>query len=136
LVPPKETSPASCAARRVNAFKINIRPRIGKTPTSPGARILRVALAVVAIALGVVFVFLPGPGVVFFALAGALLAPESRLLAAALDWTELKIRAGLAWAKRIWKKLGWFARSLAILVAMLLAIPVVLAVWYRFFESP
>jgi len=104
--------------------------------TSPGARILRVALAVVAIALGVVFVFLPGPGVVFFALAGALLAPESRLLAAALDWTELKIRAGLAWAKRIWKKLGWFARSLAILVAMLLAIPVVLAVWYRFFESP
>lgn len=96
-------------------------------------RILRCGLAFVAVVIGVILVFVPGPAVLFFALAGALLAPESRRLAAGLDWTELKLSAGLKWAKRTWAKFGWFARCLVVLVTLLLAIPVGLAVWNRFF---
>ena len=101
--------------------------------TSPGARVLRIGLAVISFLVGVVFVFLPGPGIVFFALTGALLAPESRRLAVGLDWTELKLRAGLAWAKRTWEKLGWFGRSVVILVVAVLATAVGMAAWQRFF---
>ena len=100
---------------------------------SVGVRILRIGLAVVSFVVGVVFVFLPGPGIVFFALTGVLLAPESRRLAVGLDWTELKLRALLGGVKRTWKKSGWFARSGVILVGAGLATAFGAAVWYRFF---
>lgn len=64
------------------------------------SRILRVSAAAVAIVIGVVLVFLPGPAVVFFFIAGALLASESLHVARALDWTELKLRAVWSWWKR------------------------------------
>jgi hypothetical protein len=100
---------------------------------SVGARIVRIGLAVVAFALGVVFAFIPGPGVLFFALAGALLAPESRRLAIALDWTEVKLRELIRWSKRTWKKLGWFARSVVILVGASLGGAAAWFMWQRFF---
>ena len=69
------------------------------------ARIVRFTMAALAIALGLVFAVIPGPAILFFALAGALLASESKVVARFLDWCEVKIRAVLAWAKRIWKRL-------------------------------
>ncbi len=60
-------------------------------------RVLRIVGAAVAIAIGVVLVFIPGPAVLFFAIAGALLASESRGVARALDWSEVKLRA--AWSR-------------------------------------
>lgn len=68
-------------------------------------RIVRMAVATVAIALGLVFAVIPGPAIVFFALAGALLASESRGVAKFLDWCEVKIRAVVDWGMRIWKRL-------------------------------
>lgn len=56
-------------------------------------RVVRVTLAAAAIAIGVVLVFMPGPAVLFFALAGALLASESRSVARFMDWCEMKLRA-------------------------------------------
>jgi hypothetical protein len=57
--------------------------------------------AVVSAAVGVVLAFVPGPAVLFFALAGAIAATQSRLAARALDWTELKGRAA-AHAALLW----------------------------------
>jgi hypothetical protein len=68
-------------------------------------RIVRFGIAAVAIGLGVVFAVIPGPAIVFFALAGALLASESRGVARFFDWCEVKIRAVVRWAMRIWKRL-------------------------------
>lgn len=69
------------------------------------ARVLRFTLATVALAIGVVLVFIPGPAILFFALSGALLASESRAVARFLDWCEVKIRAVMRWASRVWEKL-------------------------------
>lgn len=48
--------------------------------------------AVVAVAIGVLLVFIPGPAVVFFALAGALVGTQSRWVAKKLDRGEVKGR--------------------------------------------
>jgi multisubunit Na+/H+ antiporter MnhG subunit len=68
-------------------------------------RILRMAAAAVAFVIGVILVFIPGPAFVFFALAGALVASESLVVARSLDWIEVKIRAVVTWCGRHWKRL-------------------------------
>jgi hypothetical protein len=55
-------------------------------------RVLRMTLAAAAIAIGVVLVFVPGPAVLFFAVAGALLASESRGVARFMDRCEVTMR--------------------------------------------
>jgi hypothetical protein len=100
---------------------------------SAGLQLLRIGLAVVALVIGVVCMFLPAPGILFLAMAGALLAPESRRLAVGLDWTELKLRAGMAWAKRTWARLDWFARGVVILAGGLVAVALGRALWRHFF---
>src|SRR3982751_1868031 len=69
-------------------------------------RIIRFLIALVAMAVGVVLTFMPGPAVLFFALAGALLATESRGVATALDWSELKLRDVFLSVRRYWNSLG------------------------------
>ncbi len=69
------------------------------------ARVVRFTIATAALAVGLVLVFIPGPAVLFFAIAGALLASESRGVARFLDWSEVKIRALVRWAAGVWKKL-------------------------------
>jgi hypothetical protein len=69
-------------------------------------RLLQLGASLVLLAAGVVFVFIPGPAILFFALAGAMLASESRTVARALDWTELRIRSGWHRAARFWSGLG------------------------------
>lgn len=88
---------------------------------SLGGHIVRVGLAVALFAIGVVLVVIPGPAVLFFALAGALMATESLWVARALDWTELKVRAMLRFAGRWWQKSSAFARVAVCLVALGLA---------------
>jgi hypothetical protein len=50
----------------------------------------------VAFALGVVLAFIPGPAVLFFALAAVLVATQSRWLAERLDRAEVKLRHVIA----------------------------------------
>jgi hypothetical protein len=67
------------------------------------------AAALVLTAVGVVLVFIPGPAVLFFALAGAIAAMQARWAARALDWTEMKVRAAAHAVRRWWRhrsKLG------------------------------
>ncbi|HTM22657.1 MAG TPA: PGPGW domain-containing protein [Kofleriaceae bacterium] len=54
--------------------------------------------ALLAFAIGVVLVFLPGPAFVFFLLAAALLSTQALWLARALDRGEVKLRAW--WRRR------------------------------------
>ena len=55
-------------------------------------RLRVVGLASVLIGVGVVLLFVPGPGTVLIGLGAALVAEESLAVARALDWTELKLR--------------------------------------------
>ena len=69
-------------------------------------RIVRLALALVALVVGVILMFIPGPAILFFAIAGGLLAAESRQVARLLDWTEIQIRKVAAYLRARWKKLS------------------------------
>ena len=84
-------------------------------------RALHYLLVIGLVAVGVVLIFIPGPAVVLFAFAGALLAEDSLRIAKGLDWTEVKIRALVEWAERIWKRAGTAARAGIVLVAVGLA---------------
>jgi uncharacterized membrane protein YbaN (DUF454 family) len=73
-------------------------------PSSLLRRLIVIGLAVIFFAIGIVLVFIPGPAILFFFLAGALLAEESRAIARLLDWLELRVRA-------IWRPLkAWWKR--------------------------
>jgi len=60
-------------------------------------RALTITAAVICVAIGVVLAFIPGPAVVFFALALALLSTQSHWLARKSDRAELFLRA-------LWRK--------------------------------
>jgi hypothetical protein len=82
-------------------------------------RAVRLGLAVIAMAIGVVLVFLPGPAVVFFALTGALLATESLTVARVLDWSELRLRAAVHGLAGRWRAMSALQRVVAIAAIVL-----------------
>jgi len=79
-------------------------------------RLLRILLALGATAIGAVLMFIPGPAIPFFILAGALLAADWRWMARTLDWLEVEARA---WWKIVHGK--WRQLPVAGRVALLLA---------------
>ena len=84
-----------------------------------GKRIVLIAVAIVCLAIGVVLSVMPGPAVLFFFLAGGLLATESRFIARFMDWCEVQLRRAFAWAKRRWRSWGTFGRMVAIVVGVI-----------------
>ena len=70
------------------------------------AMVLRFFLSTVAAAIGFVLVFLPGPAIVFFVLAGALLAADWLPVARVLDWAEVRARWRWHCIKRLWRRLS------------------------------
>ena len=61
------------------------------------------ALAFVAFAVGIVLAFIPGPAVLFFALALALLSVQSRFVARTLDRGEVQGRKIVALLRAWWR---------------------------------
>lgn len=61
------------------------------------------AAAIVLIPVGVLFAFIPGPAVLFFALSAALFATQSLWLARQMDRAELALRAGWMNARNRWR---------------------------------
>src|SRR5262245_40463719 len=61
-------------------------------------------LAFVALAVGVVLAFIPGPAVLFFFLAGALLSTQSRFVAETLDKLEVWGRKAFASLRAWWRR--------------------------------
>src|SRR3954452_13135603 len=77
------------------------RERERRGGSSPPRRAISLVAAIAALVIGIVLVFIPGPAILFFAVAAALLATQSLAVARALDWMELEGRA--AWrALRRW----------------------------------
>lgn len=72
--------------------------------------LIRLFLALLAFLVGVVLVFIPGPAVVFFFLAGGLLATDWLSVARLLDWSEVHLRKLASRMRRVWNKLSWAAR--------------------------
>jgi hypothetical protein len=72
--------------------------------------ILRFLLAGMAAMIGFILVFMPGPAVLFFLIAGALLAADWLPVARLLDWGELHVRRLAKHAKRFWDHLTLPAR--------------------------
>lgn len=83
-------------------------------------RIIRVVLATIAIAIGLVLAVLPGPAVLFFLAAGMLLAGEWLWVAKLLDWLELRLRRFGRIVLRLWKRLSATARVALIALAVML----------------
>jgi hypothetical protein len=73
-------------------------------------RIVRIVIALALIAIAVVFMFIPGPAVVFYFFAGALLATDSLPVARLLDWTEVQARRIGAKGRREWRRLPTVGR--------------------------
>jgi hypothetical protein len=74
-------------------------------------------LVIGLVLVGVVLMFIPGPAVVLFGLAAALLAEDSLRIAKALDWVELRIRELVGWCARTWERAGTAGRVAIMLVA-------------------
>jgi uncharacterized protein (TIGR02611 family) len=66
-------------------------------------RVLQPVLGTVLFLVGVFFVIMPGPGIPFLFIGAGLLGNESRSIARALDWVEVRLRKIVDWAKAWWK---------------------------------
>jgi hypothetical protein len=67
-------------------------------------KIAFIALAFVALGVGVVLAFIPGPAVLFFALSGALMSTQFRFVARGLDKGEVWGRKRLAELRAWWRR--------------------------------
>ncbi|HEY8993238.1 MAG TPA: hypothetical protein VIM71_01020 [Lacunisphaera sp.] len=74
-------------------------------------------MALGAAVIGVFLMFLPGPAILFYFIAGTLLASESLTLARLMDWGEVRFRALWKWSKRHWEETpGWGRAAIIALV--------------------
>jgi hypothetical protein len=95
-------------------------------------RLVRLLLALAATAVGVVLMFIPGPAVVFFFIAGTLLASDSLAIAKLLDRVEVRVRKICTWAMRHWRKLP-LAGKVAVVAVMAASSAICTYIAYRFF---
>jgi hypothetical protein len=81
-------------------------------------RVATIAVASIAILLGVFFAVFPGPAIPFFFVGGALLATESRPLARGMDWIELRVRDFIELFKKRWRHLPLVGRIAGVMLLM------------------
>lgn len=97
-------------------------------------RIVRFVAAGVAVAIGIVLVFIPGPAILFFAVAGMLLATESLAVARFLDWSEVTLRRLTGYARRTWCAWPLGAKITAGVIAAAVVGAAALAVYRLMFD--
>lgn len=93
--------------------------------TRSGSTVARVAMmlgGLLCILIGLVLTVMPGPAIVFFFLAGTLIATESRTVARGMDWAEVHGRQALAWGKRRWRRASKMERIAGIAIAGLVTL--------------
>jgi hypothetical protein len=76
-----------------------------KQQRSPVGRVARIIVGLLLFPIGVVFLAIPGPGLLVIALGAVLIAREFRFAARILDVVEVRGRKVLTWTKRQWKRL-------------------------------
>lgn len=69
-------------------------------------RPLNIAIGIGCLAVGLVLTVAPGPAVVFFVVAGFVLANESRSAARALDWMDVRIAPAVHFVQQRWARLS------------------------------
>lgn len=73
-------------------------------------RIFRIILALGAVLIGIVLIFIPGPAILFFLVAAGLLAAESLTVARLLDRIDVRAELAWKWFKRRWEKLHFVGK--------------------------
>lgn len=89
--------------------------------SSPWARALAMGAGFLLLAVGLVGLVAPGPGLLGVAFGAALIAREFRWLAKALDRTELFLRRQAAVLTRAWKRASTPVRVALIVTALAVA---------------
>lgn len=84
-------------------------------------RVLLVGLGVALACIGVVLMFIPGPAILFFFVAGAIFAEESRWVARALDALEVRLRRWWASLRNWWCRRSASGKSTVLATALLVA---------------
>jgi uncharacterized protein (TIGR02611 family) len=78
-------------------------------------------LGAVLLLTGIVLMAAPGPGILMAFIGAGMLAEESLLAARALDAAELKIRAAINGASRLWQRASAALKALVAFAAALVA---------------
>jgi len=68
-------------------------------------RVLRIVAGVLLGPIGLFFLAVPGPGLLFIGLGAVLIAREFRFAAIVLDWLEVRARKVFQWGKQRWQRL-------------------------------
>ena len=70
-------------------------------------------------AVGLFMLPAPGPGIPIVFIGATMVAGESYAAAALLDWTELRVRKVVTWARVLWEKSALPQRALLVVAALL-----------------
>jgi Putative transmembrane protein (PGPGW) len=76
-----------------------------REPGRASLRALALVVGPLLVAIGVVLLFIPGPGLIVIALGAAFLCGQSRKLARGLDRAEPRLHRAIARGRRTWQKL-------------------------------
>ena len=82
------------------------------------SRVITVVIGILLIALGIIALPAPGPGTLVIALGAAFIARESRAVATALDWLEVKLRRAARWIRSGWRAASPLQRMLVALAGV------------------
>jgi hypothetical protein len=99
-------------------YERNQRARSGG---SKFTRFLKPAAGIVLLVAGVVFCFIPGPGVPFLLIGAGLLADVSLRVARTMDWLELRIQNIIAWARRWWNHASRAGKTAVVILGVFVA---------------
>ena len=97
-------------------------------------KVLFIAAGVLLIAIGILLLFIPGPGIPTILLGALLIAQQSWPLARALDRTEVRLRNLLMRSWRSWRAFSKARKVLLVVVALFVAGAVGIAAFKLFAE--
>jgi hypothetical protein len=100
---------------------------------SPIQKALLIVGGLLLMAAGFLFLFIPGPGLLFLFAGGFLIAQQSLVAARMLDWSEIRLRKLLAWSLRAWRSSSPTLKVMLVVAAMAIVGAVGLGV-FRFLD--
>jgi len=87
----------------------------------PFWRIAQIAIGIILVIGGIIFCFIPGPGLPLIFIGAGFLAKHSLAIARAMDWLELRLRKGARWGKSWWLRTSTFARYAVVVIGTAVA---------------
>ena len=95
------------------------RSRLGRSRWKQALSLILVPLS---LGIGVVLMFIPGPAILFFLIAGALLSSHVLWVARALDWAELRLRSAAKKARTWWTRSSLVEKIPVFLAALMVVL--------------